>query len=117
MQKIFKAIKLAILILIIAVGISAAKPYWDRHWLKQEVETAAVYGTKHSVKDTKKYLDRKMAEKGNDFRGKDFRLKKGKDGSMTISITYRDEIRFFGISLKQLKFTVKETAFEVEERF
>jgi hypothetical protein len=98
-------------------AVSAVKPYWERYWLGRTVETAAIYGTKHTIEKTRKFLTKRMNEEGWDFDGGDFTIEKEKDKTVTISITYGDEIRIFGHTVKELEFTVERTSEEVEEMF
>jgi len=41
--------------IVIAIG-SAVKPYWDKYWIQKELEVAAVYGTKHTLENTKYFF-------------------------------------------------------------
>lgn len=112
-----KILNLIVLIIIIWVVVSIVRPYWDKYWLGQDVEAAAIYGTKKSVGDTRAFLTQKMKEAGRDFTGEDFRITKDENNNVTISITYYDEIRVFGVILKELKFTLKKTMSEVKATF
>ena len=108
-------IKVIIFLLLIWGVVCTVKPYWNRHGLEKELKTASVYGTKNSVEATRKFLNAKMKEGGYDFTGRDFFIEKNEHNTVTISITYTDEIRIFGMTLKELEFTVEETSSEVEE--
>ena len=112
-----KFLNLIFLIIIIWVVVGMVRPYWDKYWLGQDVETAAIYGTKNSVEETRRFLTKKMKEAGCDFTGEDFRIIKDKDNNVTISITYYDKIDVFGVILKELKFTLKKTVSEVKAAF
>jgi len=107
----------AVIILLLWSGVCAARPYWDKYWLKQEMESAAVYGTKASVAAIAEYLDDKMKEQGRGFIGDDFAIEKDARNAVKISITYADEIRLFGHSLKKLRFTLRAYASDVKARF
>jgi hypothetical protein len=98
-----------------AVGV--VKPYWDRHWLGRTVEAAAIYGTKHTIPKTRKFLTKRMNEEGWGFDGGDFTIEKERDKTVTVRITYADEIRIFGRTVRELEFTVERSAEEVEEMF
>ena len=93
----------------------AVQPFWYRYWLEIEVEAAAIYGTKNSIKDTRTFLTRRMAEEGYGFRGEDFYIQKDKKNTTTVSITYLDDIAIFGYPVIPLEFTVHKTAREVAE--
>lgn len=108
------------LILVIAFlwcVVSAAKPYWDRHWLGKSMEAAAIYGTKHSMSETRKFLTKKMREEGWNFDGNDFVIEKSRNNTVSVRLTYEDEIRIFGHTFKELVFTVERSAEEVETMF
>lgn len=107
--------KVAIFVIVIWCIVSVAKPFWYRHGLEKQLETASIYGTKHSVGSTRKFLDKKMKQEGFDFRGEDFLIEKDEDNTVSISITYEDEISIFGVTLRELEFSVKGTSFEARE--
>lgn len=98
-------------------AVTGAKPYWERFWVEKDVEVAAVYGTKNSVAETRRFLDKKMKMEGRIFRGDDFVIKKDRDNNVVISISYIDELRLFGYTLKELHFEVVEKAEEVTSHY
>jgi hypothetical protein len=112
-----KVVDLAIVLIFLLVVVGVVRPYWHKYWIGQEIEAAAIYGTKNSIEDTRNFLSKKMSESGRDFRGDDFRIAKNEDNTVTISLTYYDRIRVFGLVLKELKFTVEKTKSEVEATF
>ena len=112
-----KLLNFVFLIIIIWVVVSIVRPYWDKYWLGQDVEAAAIYGTKNSVKDTRAFLTQKMKEAGRDFAGEDFGISKDENNNVTINLTYCDELRVFGVTLKELEFTLKRTMSEVKATF
>jgi len=83
----------------------------------EAVEAAAIYGTKNTIPKTRKFLTKKMKEEGWDSTGEDFVIEKERNNTVTIRITYGDEIRLFGHTVRELEFTVEETREEVEEMF
>ena len=111
------AFNIILFLLIIILTGSSVRPFWTKYWVGEDIETASIYGTKNSIEDTKKFLIQKMTENGRGFVGDDFIIKKNEDNTVNISITYTDNISFFGISLKTLEFTLKETAREIQEKF
>jgi hypothetical protein len=114
MKSAFQVIIVCLIIIFIA---SAVRPYWTKHWLGEDIEVAAIYGTKNGIEDTKDFLTQRMKEKGHDFVGNDFTIEKNKQNSVTISITYEDRIGFLGLSIKTLEFTLEKTVREVEQKF
>ena len=112
-----KILNLIFVIIIIWIVVSIVRPYWDKYWLGQDVEAAAIYGTKNSVGDTRIFLAKKMKEAGRDYTGEDFRITKDENNNITISLTYYDEVRVFGVTLKELEFTLKKNMSEVKETF
>ena len=114
-MKIKGIFMLVVCVVFILCAVSSIKPYWNKYWLGQAMEVAAVYGTKNSLEATSKFLDTKMKEEGRDFAGEDFTIEKDEENNVTISITYGDEIRVFGLKLKALELRVEKTAFEVKE--
>ncbi len=111
------AIKVIIAIFIVVCIVSALKPFWDSYWLGKELENVCVFGTKNSVEDTRAFLTKTMQEKGYDFSGDDFSIEKDEKNRIQISITYMDEIDIFGVTLKELRFTVEKSASEKAERW
>lgn len=107
--------KLLIAALIAWCAVCAAKPYWHRYWLGIEVEAAAIYGTKNSIKDTKQFLAMRMVEEEYSFTGDDFYMEKDEKNSTLVRITYLDEIAVFGFPLVSLEFTIEKTAKEVDQ--
>ena len=69
---IFWVVVLAVLV----SGVCVAMPYWDKFWLGFDVESAAIYGTKNSIAETRRFLTKKMVESGQRFRGEDFYIEK-----------------------------------------
>jgi hypothetical protein len=112
-MKIKDTVFFAVAALVIWTGISVAAPFWERYWLGQEMDRAAIYGTKHSIKATRNFLTNRMKDAGYDFTGEDFEVKKDSDNDVEVSITYCDEIKIFGLSLKSLEFTVEKKSSNV----
>ena len=113
-KKIFGAI---LAVVLIWCAICAIKPFWGKYWLGQDLKAAAIYGTKHSVEDTRKHLSRIMEQEDYGFSGEDFYIEKKADKDTTIGITYDDEIRIFGVTIIEFELTVEETRSEVKTIF
>jgi hypothetical protein len=112
-----KIIDLVILIVFMWCVVSVVGPYWSRYRFKNDLEAAAIYGTKNSIEETRRFLNKKMEEEGRDFDGEDLIIEKDENNKVRLSLTYSDKISAFGIVLKELEFTVKATAHEVKEYF
>ena len=109
MKSVRKIAMVLVFALIFAAIFSSVRPYWKKYWLTIDMESVAVYGTKHTIGDTKKRLNKVMEEKGYGFDSRDFRIKKNQDKDTTIQIKYDDQIGLFGFVIKELKFDVKVT--------
>lgn len=84
--------------------------FWDRYWVKLQMETAAIYGTRNSIDKARDILVGKLAEKGFDFSGDDFVIEKDENHTVTINLGYIDEVSVLGVCLKELEFNVEATA-------
>ena len=108
---------LIILTVLIWVGVSALKPFWNRYWLEKDMKACAIYGTKNTIEETRKSLTKKMEEEGHDFDGEDFIIEKDENNRVSVTLAYDDKISVFNITVKELEFTVEATAQEVNEYF
>ena len=116
-MKINKILKAALAVLILWSVVCAIKPFWSKYWLSQDLKAVAIYGTKHSVGDTRKHLSEIMEQENYGFSGDDFYIEKNANNDTTIGITYDDEIRIFGVTLLEFELTVEETRSEVKTIF
>jgi hypothetical protein len=116
-----KTIKsLVVWVLFIALtllAIATIRPYWQKYWIRKDMEVAAIYATKHSEDNTMALLGKKMKEEGRMFTSEDFDLSKDEDKKVTITLRYTDYIGLFGVELKRLHFTLVATATEIKEYF
>jgi hypothetical protein len=112
-----KAIFYIVSIGLICLIVFVIWPYWTQHGIKSDVKAAALYGTKHSIEDTEKFLSEKVKERGYHFDPQQFYIEKDENNTVSISLTYQDEISFFGLILKELEFTLDVTKRETEEFF
>jgi hypothetical protein len=96
---------------------SAVRPFWNKYWLKQDMELAAVYGTKHDMEQTRRFLDQKMRDAGRDLEGEDFEIEKDEKNDVYIRVRYQDSIRVFGYLLKDLELEAEASARDVKEYF
>lgn len=112
MKIVNKIFNYTILIALIWVLLNSVKPYWEKYWLETQLETAAIYGTKHSTDETVEMLVKKTRKDGYDFREDDFIIEKDPDNSVSIYISYIDSISLFGWTLKELDFIAEAKAFE-----
>lgn len=104
MKKLFT---IAILALIVWFAIIFVRPYWDRYWLQTDIEDAALYGTKRSVAEVRSFLVNKMQEKGQSIKGEDFLIAKDERNTVHVTISYSDEVKIVGHTLKRLQFTLE----------
>lgn len=95
----------------------AVLPFWHRYEMQSDLDATALYGTKHGISETRALLMEKAAERGYDLDAEDFSIEKDEKNTVHISLTYMDEIRFFGITLKELEFTLEASAREIQEAF
>ena len=112
-----KIVSYALLLALIWIAVSIARPYWHKYWIGQDIEAAAIFGTKNSVSDTREFLTEKMRDAGHNFTGNDFKIAKDEKNNVTISLSYYDKISVFGIMLRELEFTVEKSKSEVIEKF
>ena len=117
MQAIKSLFSYALLITLILGAFSTIRPYWNRYFIHRDIETAAIYGTKHGKEETLAFLAKKMREEGRSFTGQDFIMDKDRDKKVTITLHYTDQIGLFGLELKELHFTVTASATEIKEYY
>jgi hypothetical protein len=53
------AIIIVLALFVIVCFVSVVRPYWIKRGLSNELKTAAIYETKNSVEDKKKFLTKK----------------------------------------------------------
>ena len=93
-----KAIFYIVSIGLICLIVFAIWPYWNKYWLKSDLKAAALYGTKHSIEDTRKFLSEKVKERGYDFDPQEVHIEKDGNNTVSMRLTYQDKISFFGDS-------------------
>jgi hypothetical protein len=116
-HKLGKVVMYVVSAVVVLLIISTIWPYWNRYRMGSDLEAAALYGTKHGILDTRKFLMEKSEERGFDFDPDDITIEKDENNSVFISLTYTDEISFFGIVIKELEFTLEASAQETEEAY
>jgi hypothetical protein len=104
-------------IALILVAFAAIRPYWHKYWLQKDMDTAAIYFTKHSQEETMALLDKEMKEDGRPFTGQDFDLSKDENDKVAITLHYTDQIGLFGVELKKLDFTLISAETGVKEYY
>ena len=109
-----KAILYIVSIGLICLIVCAIWPYWNKYRINLDFKEAALYGTKHSIKDTRKFLSEKIKARGYDFDLEEFYIEKDENNTVSIRWTYQDEISFFGFILKELEFTLDVTERETK---
>ena len=90
-----KIINLIMFLVFVWCVISSVRPYWYRYWSEKDLEAVAVYGTKHSLRETRKFLNKKMKDQDRDFKREDFIIEKDENNTVRVSITYNDKISIF----------------------
>ena len=109
-----KAIYYIVSIGLIWLVVCTVSPYWNKYWIESDLEEAALYGTKNSVEDTRKFFSKKLEERGYHFNPEGFYIEKDENKTVIIRWGYGDEISFFGFVLKQLEFTLDVRKREVK---
>ncbi|RJR48882.1 MAG: hypothetical protein C4576_07540 [Desulfobacteraceae bacterium] len=108
---------LAILGLSVWLGVVFVRPYWDKHRLQMDIEEAAIYGTKQSEGDVRRFLSKKMKQRGLNISGDDFLIVKDERNTVYVKMSYSDEVRIAGHLLKKLQFTLEAKEKEVVNGF
>ena len=116
-QKLGKVILYIVSVILVWLLISAVWPYWNRYRMASDLEAAALYGTKNGILATRKFLMEKTEERGFDFDPEDITIEKDDKNGVYISLTYIDEIRFLGMTIKELEFSLEVSAEEIREVF
>jgi len=78
---------------------------------------AAVYGTKNTLENTKRFLLNNLKEEGYRLREDDIRIEKDSKNRVTITARYSDKISIFGKEIQKLQFTVTVTERELKEYY
>ena len=112
-MKSFLKIILAALIILCIFG--SVRPFWSKYWLGKELDRVSIYGTKHTIAQTKQFLNERMNVKGYDFNANNFSIEKDANNDVSVSITYDDAIKVLGAVLWDLEFTVERQSREVEQ--
>jgi hypothetical protein len=102
--------------LVLLIGCSIW-PYWNKYLITSDLKSAAIYGTKHNLEDTQNLVTEKIKESGYVFDSDNLNIEKDENNNVSISLTYKDKINFFGIDLKDLQFTVDVNEKYVREAF
>lgn len=112
MKSVLKIILAALIILCI---VGAIRPFWSKYWLGKELDRVSIYGTKHTIGQTKQFLNERMNVKGYGFSANDFSIEKDANNNVSVTITYEDAIRVLGLELWDFEFTIERRSQEVEE--
>ena len=100
--------------LILLIG-SAILPYVNKYFINSDLEEAALYGTKHSIEETQNFLNKKLKDRGLIFEPEELSISKNEYDTVTIRLTYKDKMSFFGIVLKELEFKSEVKEMNVKE--
>ena len=105
-KMIFYILSFAVLLVV----LNAIWPFINNYFINSELKKAALYGTKHSIQETRDLLVKNLEKKDIVYDPEKLSIEKNEYKTVTISLSYEDEISIFGITLKELKFdlSVKE---------
>lgn len=117
MKTIRKMFFFILLAAFLVSAVSVVRPFWNRYWLKKDMEVVAVYGTKNRAEDTRALLTEKVKERGLYIRDNDIVVEKDEKNRVSIRLYYDDRISLFGKTLKELDFSLQVTVSEVKEYF
>ena len=117
MKKICKIIKYVITFSIVLILVNYAKPYWNKYWLEKHLESVAVFGTKHTLYETRDYLMNIIRAEGYSFEKDDFIIDKDERNRVSINLAYVEEVKVFGKPVKKLHFKAGVSANEVKSSY
>ena len=106
-----------VLVVIAVLIVCTAWPFISRAQINYELKKEAIYGTKHSVGETRQLLTKALKEKGVNYDPDDLEITKDARDKVTISLDYEDSIHFFSIVLKKLEFKLNVKQKNVKEVF
>ncbi|MBW1799839.1 MAG: hypothetical protein JRJ85_03835 [Deltaproteobacteria bacterium] len=112
-----KAISYIIASAILWLAVCTIVPFWNRYMITSDLKATALFGTKNSITDARELLVKKLDERNVDFDPHDFHIEKQENNTVTVQITYFDEISFLGIILNAIEFTLEVTEEETEEHY
>ena len=109
-----------IILYIVSIGLilligSAIWPYGNKYFINSDLERAALYGTKHSIEETRILLIKGLKERGLVFDPEKLQIDKNENKTVSIRLAYKDKISFFGIVLKELEFKLHVKERNVKE--
>ena len=110
-----KAIFYIVSIGLVCLIVCAVWPFWNKYRINSDLKEAAIYGTKHSIEDTREFLSENMKARGYNFDSERYYIDKDENNTVSIRLTYQDEISFFGFILKELEFTLDVTEWETKD--
>ena len=116
MKGVIRIIKYMSAFLFIFILFNTTKPYLSRYLLERNLESVAIFGTKHSLQETAELLMSNMREKGYRFDEDNFVINKD-ENHVSINLAYIDEIKIFGQIIKQLHLTAEASAREVKSSY
>ncbi|MGE5838962.1 MAG: hypothetical protein ACM34H_03435 [Deltaproteobacteria bacterium] len=102
-----------VIAIVLAVG-GVVRPYWNKYWIQEEVEAAAVYGTKNSLEQTRQFLLNKLKEEGYRIGEDQVSIDKDPKNNVTVTVRYSDKISILGKEFQKLRFTVTATQKEIK---
>ncbi len=106
-----------VLVVIAVLIVCTALPFIHRASINYELKKDATYGTKHSIDETRKLLEKALKDKGVNYDPDDLEITKNERDKVKISLVYEDSIHFFSIVLKKLEFKLNVEQENVKEMF
>ena len=117
MKGVIRIVKYMSAFLFIFILFNTTKPYLSRYLLERNLESVAIFGTKHSLQETAELLMSNMRDKGYRFDEDNFVINKDDKNYVSINLAYVDEIKIFGQTIKQLHLTAEVSAREVKSSY
>jgi hypothetical protein len=112
-----KFLTIAILAFCTWLAIIFVRPYWDRHLLQMDIEEAAIYGTKRSEGEVRGFLANRMKEKGRNIKSENLLVDKNERNTVYVKMSYWDEVKLAGHTLKRVQFTLEARKTEMTNDF
>ena len=104
MGKIIFYIVLGVIVIAVACTVW---PFFSKSRINYDLKEAALYGTKHTIGETRKFLTKALEERAVSYDPENLIIEKDEKNTVTITLFYEDTIHFFGIVIKELEFELE----------